>query len=182
MASLVEVLPILPVTAIIFGLGLAFGYSRLEMFLTSVAIAVSAVPEGLPVAMTVILAIGVQRMARRKGVVRKLIAAETLGDVTTILTDKTGTLTMAKMELGKIFPMAGGGENELLEKALINTDVLIENPDDPPSDWRMGGRILETALVRSAARRGVSAEELKNRFSILSFLPFNAINKFSASF
>lgn len=168
-------------TVIIFGLGLAFGYSRLEMFLTSVAIAVSAVPEGLPVAMTVILAIGVQRMARRKGVVRKLIAAETLGDVTTILTDKTGTLTMAKMELGKIFPMAGEGENELLEKALINTDVLIENPGDSPSDWRMSGRILETALVRSAAQRGVSAEKLKNRSSILSFLPFNAVNKFSAS-
>src|SRR3989344_199896 len=128
-------------TLIIFGVGISLGYSRVDMFLTSIAIAVSAVPEGLPVAMTVILSIGVQRMARRKGVIRKLIAAETLGDTSVILTDKTGTLTMAKMALSKILPIEDGeprrsgrgpdtlssGEKNLLELALINTNVLIEN-------------------------------------------------------
>ena len=138
-------------TLIIFGIGLALGYSRVDMFLTSVAIAVSAVPEGLPVAMTVILAIGVQRMARRKGVIRKLIAAETLGDTSVILTDKTGTLTMAKMELSKVLPIEGVEEKRLLELALVNTNVLIENPTDSPKEWRISGRILEMALVRSAA-------------------------------
>ena len=168
-------------TLIIFGIGLALGYSRVDMFLTSVAIAVSAVPEGLPVAMTVILAIGVQRMARRKGVIRKLIAAETLGDTSVILTDKTGTLTMAKMELSKVLPIEGVEEKNLLESALINTNILIENPNDPPAEWRTSGRILETALVRSAALRDISVEDVKRRTSILNSLPFNAANKFSAS-
>lgn len=169
------------ITLIIFGTGLALGYSQVEMFLTSVAIAVSAVPEGLPMAMTVILAVGVQRMARRKGVIRKLIAAETLGSATVILTDKTGTLTMAKMELSKVLPLADGEKEKLLELALINTNVLIENPNDPPSEWRVSGRILEASLVRSAALRGILVEEVKKKTSILSSLPFNAVNKFSAS-
>ena len=168
-------------TLIIFGIGIALGYSRVDMFLTSIAIAVSAVPEGLPVAMTVILAIGVQRMARRKGVIKKLIAAETLGDTSVIFTDKTGTLTMAKMALSKVLPVISGEENKLLELALINTNVLIENPNDPPSEWRISGRILETALVRSAGLRDVFVEEVKKRTSILNSLLFNAVNKFSAS-
>ena len=168
-------------TLLVFSIGIALGYSRIEMFLISVAIAVSAVPEGLPVAMTVILAIGVQRMARRKGVIRKLVAAEALGSTTVILTDKTGTLTMAKMELDKVLPVEGEEEKKLLELALINTNVLIENRVAPPLEWRMNGRVLETALVRSAALRGIMVDEVKNKTSILNFLPFNAVNKFSAS-
>ena len=168
-------------TLIIFVTGLALGYSRVDMFLTSVAIAVSAVPEGLPIAMTVILAIGVQRMARRKGVIRKLIAAETLGDTSVILTDKTGTLTMAKMELSKVIPVEGVEEKRLLELALVNTNVLIETPTDSPKEWRISGRILEMALVRSAALRDIFVEDVKKRTSILNSLPFNAANKFSSS-
>lgn len=168
-------------TLLIFAVGIALGYSRLEMFLISVAVAVSAVPEGLPVALTVILAIGVERMAKKNGVIRKLVAAETLGSTTVILTDKTGTLTMAKMELGKILPVEGEGEKRLLELALLNTNALIENPNDPPSEWRMSGKVMETALVRHAAIRGVTLGEVKNKMQILSSLPFNAVNKFSAS-
>ena len=168
-------------TIVIFGAGVALGYSRVEMFLTSIAIAVSAVPEGLPVAMTVILAIGVQRMARRKGVIRKLVAAEALGSTTVILTDKTGTLTMAKMELNKVLPVENEGEEKLLGLALLNTNVLIENRNDPPSEWQMSGRAIEAALVRSATLRGIAVEEVKNKTPILNFLPFNAVNKFSAS-
>ncbi|MDO8664309.1 MAG: HAD-IC family P-type ATPase, partial [Candidatus Liptonbacteria bacterium] len=168
-------------TLAIFVIGIFLGYSRVEMFLTSVAIAVAAVPEGLPIAMTVILAIGVQRMAKRKGVIRKLVAAEALGSTTIILTDKTGTLTMAKMELSKVLPVEGSGEKELLELALLNTNVLIENRDKEPSEWRINGRVIEVALVRSAALRGITVEEVKNKISVLNFLPFNAVNKFSAS-
>ena len=167
-------------TLAVFGIGIASGRSVVEMFLTSVAIAVSAVPEGLPVAMTVILAIGVERMAKRKGVIRKLVAAEALGSTTVILTDKTGTLTMAKMELGKIVPASGVDERRLLELALINTNVLIENKTDPIAEWRMTGRVLETALVRSAALQGYITEEIKSRNFIVNSLPFNAVNKFSA--
>ena len=168
-------------TLAIFFIGIVLGYSRVEMFLTSVAIAVAAVPEGLPVAMTVILAIGVQRMAKRKGVIRKLVAAEALGSTTIILTDKTGTLTIAKMELSKVLPVQDKEKNKLLELALLNTNVLIENRDKEPSEWRINGRVIEVALVRSAALQGVTVEEVKNKISVLNYLPFNAVNKFSVS-
>ncbi len=167
-------------TLLVFAAGVARGYSWAEMFITSVAIAVSAVPEGLPIALTVILAIGVQRMARRKGVIRKLVAAEALGSTTVILTDKTGTLTQAKMELSRTLPVPGLHPDRLLELALLNTNVLIENAAAPFGEWRLSGRVLETSLVRSAAERGVLAENVKRSAAILSILPFNAENKFSA--
>ncbi len=164
-------------TLLIFTLGLLAGEPLTEMFLTAVAVAVSAVPEGLPVAMTVILAIGVQRMARRRGVVRKLAAAEALGSTNIILTDKTGTLTTARMEIGALIPEPGVSEEQLLTLALTNTSVLIENPQDAPAEWRMNGRIVEVSLVRSAALRGVDTTPA----SVLESLPFNALNKYSIS-
>jgi len=84
---------------LIFIEGIVTGEDFIEMFKTVIAIAVAAIPEGLPVAMTVILAIGMERILRRKGLVRRLASAETLGNTSIILTDKTGTLTEAKMEL-----------------------------------------------------------------------------------
>ncbi len=167
-------------TVAVFIIGISAGHSFAEMFVTSVAVAVAAVPEGLPIALTVILAIGVQRMAQRKGVIRKLVAAEALGSTTVILTDKTGTLTMAKMELAKLLP-EGVEKNVLLELALLNSNVLVENPEDPVAEWRMSGKILEVSLVRAAALRGMSAEEVKRQYTIMRTLQFNAVNKFSAS-
>lgn len=167
-------------TLAVFLIGILAGYSNLEMFLMAVAIAVSAVPEGLPISMTVILAVGVERMAKRQGVVRKLAAAEALGSATVILTDKTGTLTMAKMVFSKIIPF-GIDERKLFIRALSNTNVLIENPQDNPESWRMSGRIMETALVRSAILRGITPAEIKIKDHILQSLPFNAVQKFSAS-
>src|SRR3989338_4850288 len=167
-------------TVLVFGIGIYAGHSFADMFITSVAVAVAAVPEGLPIALTVILAIGVQRMAQRKGVIRKLVAAEALGSTTFILTDKTGTLTMAKMELAKLLP-EGMEKNTLLELAILNSNVLIENRQDPIPEWRMSGKILEVSLVRAAALRGISDEEVKRAYPITRSLPFNAVNKFSAS-
>src|SRR3990170_1186757 len=97
---------------LLFIFGIAVGYSLFDIFLISVAVAVSAVPEGLPIAVTVILAVGVQRLASRKGIVRKLLAAETLGSTSLILTDKTGTLTEAKMSLAGVIPYSSGKEAE----------------------------------------------------------------------
>ena len=167
-------------TLVVFGIGILVGYSVLDMFLTSVAIAVSAIPEGLPVSMTVIMAVGVERMAKRKGVVRKLVAAEALGSTTVILTDKTGTLTMAKMVMSKIIPF-GVNEEKLIARALTNANVLIENPHDDPESWRMNGRIMEKALVRSAAFQGMDFAEITAKEHILQTMPFNAVNKFSVS-
>lgn len=168
-------------TVVIFIIGIRLGYSWFDMFLISVAIAVSAIPEGLPIALTVILAIGVERMAKRNGVIRKLIAAEALGSTTVILTDKTGTLTMAKLELSQVLPEGRLDDDTLLELALINSSVLIENSNEPPAKWRMSGRMVEVALVRSAALRGVLMKSVEDTFTVLSSLPFNAVNKFSVS-
>ncbi len=168
-------------TAAVFAVGLSSGYPLSDMFLTAVAIAVSAIPEGLPVALTVILAIGVQRMARRKGVIRKLLAAEALGSTTVILTDKTGTLTMAALQLHTVIPYGSVEERDLVVRAIGNADVLIENPLDPPHEWRINGRMVETALVRGAAMRGIDVVGLKRDARPVHLLPFNAANKFSVS-
>ncbi|MCU0680478.1 MAG: HAD-IC family P-type ATPase [Planctomycetes bacterium] len=167
-------------TLVVFIIGIFSGKAWLEMFLTSVALAVSAIPEGLPISMTVVLAIGVERMARRKGVVRKLIAAETLGGTTVILTDKTGTLTMAKMMLSKIISF-NLNENKLLTYALANANVLVENPEDNPELWQMNGRIMETTLVKSAGLRGISFSEISDKSHVLQAIPFNSAQKYSAS-
>lgn len=169
---------LLALTILVFIVGLAQGYSWSEMFLTSVALAVSAIPEGLPIALTVILAVGVERMAKRKGVVRRLVAAEALGSVGVILTDKTGTLTTARMEVGSLVPYKDITESELLSHTLFNTTVLIENPSDSPDEWRLHGRFIETALVRSAAMRNIRRAALPEP---ITTLPFNAATKYSVS-
>lgn len=183
--SLKASIALLVLTGIIFMAGVFTGYSMLEMFLTSVAVLVSAVPEGLPVAMTVILAIGVQRLAKKNGVIRKLLAAETLGNTTVILTDKTGTLTEAKMELAKIsiFNFAQEpyiNEEFALKLALMNSDTVIENPDDPHNNWRIIGRPLEVAIVKAAAKSEILPSSVKKEMKIIDYLPFNSANKFSA--
>lgn len=167
-------------TVLLFFLGISTGYGALEMFIISVAVAVAAVPEGLPIALTVVLAVGVERLARKKGIVRKLLAAETLGSTTVILTDKTGTLTEAKMELEQIIPFDGAIKEEILELAILNTDVVIENPDDGLDGWRIVGRPLEVSLVKAAAKHKVLLREAGNKFKILDRHPFNSSDKFSA--
>ncbi len=189
-------------TLIVFVIGLYVGYSFLEMFFISVAIMVSAVPEGLPIALTAILAIGVQRLAKRKGIVRKLLAAETLGSATVILTDKTGTLTQAKMNLSKIITAENlalpnfitsnvkkiedgklsQSQKLLLELALLNSEVIIENPDESPKDWRVNGRHMETALVKKSGELEILFPKLQDKTKIFGFIPFNATSKFSIGF
>ena len=171
-------------TFLLFGLGLYFGKGIHDMFIISVAVAVSAIPEGLPIALTVIMAIGVQRLAARNGIVKKLLAVETLGSTSIILTDKTGTLTQAKMELTEIMPYQdGSAENKknLLSYVLVNTDVVIENPKDASEKWLMSGRALEVSLVKGAALNGVLLTKVLEQTKILDRLPFDSKHKFSAS-
>ncbi len=165
---------------LLFAIGAASGRDPQEMFFIAVAVAVSAVPEGLPVALTVILASGVERLARRQGVVRKLLAAETLGSTSLILTDKTGTLTLAHMSLTDIHPMkTEDGENErLLRDAVLATDIVIENPTDEPARWRTLGKAMEESLVRDAAVRGVRLPELVNKYKFKNRIPFNSVRKY----
>jgi Ca2+-transporting ATPase len=177
---------------ILFLLGLRYGYGVLEMFLITVAVAVSAVPEALPVALTVILSIGMRRIAERKGIIRKLVATETLGSTTIILTDKTGTLTEAKMALDAVLPIEAISfktkdidkaydekQKEILRLALLNSNVVIENPNDDPRDWRVLGRALEVALVCDAAEGGILLPQILRETKIEDRLPFNSASKYS---
>lgn len=183
-------LVLLILTAGVFLLGWYLGEPLFEMFLTSVAIAVAALPEGLPIALTVILAVGVERLAKKNCVVRKLLAAETLGNATVILTDKTGTLTEARISLSEIIvePLKNGAgnllmsdinrlEKEILELAVLNSHILIENPNEPVSLWRISGRPVEKAIVLGAAEAGVLMIKVKSE--IIDFLPFNSERQYA---
>jgi Ca2+-transporting ATPase len=168
-------------TIVLFVSGIFSGIAIKDMFIIAVAVAVSAVPEGLPVAVTVILAVGVERLAKKKGVVRKMLAAETLGSTTVILTDKTGTLTEAKLTLAATLPASDepGLENKMLTAALLNTDIVIENPDAPVNKWRLFGRPLEVAIVQAAGNKDIKLRDLEKRLKILDRIPFNSTNKYS---
>lgn len=185
--SLKATVGLIILTSIIFIIGIFSGYSILDMFLTSVAILVSAVPEGLPVAMTVILSIGVQRLAKKNGIIRKLLAAETLGNTTVIMTDKTGTLTEAKLGLSKISIFNTSykekvDEEYVFKMAVLNCDVIIENQNESAEKWRFIGRPLETAVVKAAAKMDIFPTGVRKEMHVLNYLPFNSSNKFSASF
>src|SRR3989344_1976480 len=167
---------------LLFFVGLSYGYDPFDMFLISVAVAVSAVPEGLPIALTVILAVGVERLSRRNAVVRKLLAAETLGSTTLILTDKTGTLTEARMAVEEVVGWKTAGERIpelILAHALLHSTAIVENPSDPSGEWRIVGNPHEIAIVREAARRGVSRGGVDTA-KIVERMPFDAARKFAA--
>jgi P-type Ca2+ transporter type 2C len=178
--------------AILFAIGISRGESPLEMLLIAAAVAVGAVPEALPIALTVILALGVERLAKKKGVMRSLSAAETLGSATVIMTDKTGTLTQADMTLAGIMLKAelaeGAGKaasgvlsaekKELLENAAWATYSILENPDDAPATWRFIGRALEVNVAKAAHAAGIGmADIIAARGAPL--LPFNSSRKFT---
>lgn len=172
---------IFALAALMFFIAQGQGVPTLDAFLIAVAILVAAVPEGLPVVMTVILAVGVQRLAKKNGVVRKLAAAETLGSTSVILTDKTGTLTQAKMSLSRIRLFTDVDAAFLVHVALLNIDVVVENPTEDSSQWRFIGKPLEIALAKAAAEHHIHFPSVKEGKEALHILPFNSLNKFAAS-
>jgi len=127
----------------IFLEGLIKGAGFIEMFTTAVAVAVASIPEGLPVAMTVILALGMQRILKKKGLVRKLSAAETLGSTSIICTDKTLTLTQGKMEVSQV---KSKNKAFCLKIAVLCNEAFIENPESPQKSWKIIGRPTDKAI------------------------------------
>lgn len=182
------------VVVAVFILGVSRGELVTEMLTLSAAVAVGAVPEALPIALTIILAIGAERIAARKGVVRTLAAAETLGSTTLVMTDKTGTLTLADMRLVGAHPLNSilAGESDhslenldaqrrsLIEYAVRNLDVVVENPEADPKEWTIRGRPLETNVARVAATYNIALDALQKRVGHIA-VPFSSAHKFSVS-
>lgn len=165
-------------SSLIFIEGMLTGGEFVEMFTTSIAVAVAAIPEGLPVAMTVILALGMQRILKRKGLVRRLASAETLGSTSIILTDKTGTLTEAKMEVSGVFAQA---RTLALKIAMLCNESFIENLDDPIKKWKVRGRPTEKALFLAGIQSGFSRKEFEKEQPIIDQALFDSSYKYAAS-
>ena len=194
----------LGIVALLFGLGLMRGTKPLELFMTSVSLAVAAVPEGLPAVVTVALALGVSRMARRRALVRKLPAVETLGSTTVICTDKTGTLTVGEMTVralyvaGQTYEVTGEGygpEGEvriagkkteaqhaapLLELATCiiacNNAHLVQED----GKWKVIGDPTEGALLAAGPKAGGNAERIEKELPKHHEIPFDSDRKRSA--
>ncbi|MBU4375263.1 HAD-IC family P-type ATPase [Patescibacteria group bacterium] len=182
------------VSFFVFAVGIIQGRGALEMFKVAVALAVASVPEGLAVAVTVILVLGMQQILKQKALVRKLVAAETLGSTTVICADKTGTLTEGKMNVAHI--VIGEKEFELkslgsrqdteeakqvslaLQAAMMCNDAVIENPDDELSSWRIIGAPTESALLLAAVQSGLNREQLLKIEPKISELPFDSGKKY----
>lgn len=171
-----------------------------DIFVVSLALAVSAIPEGLLPAITVILAMGMRRIFKQNGLVRKLAATETLGSVTVICTDKTGTLTEGKMQVSHILTStrelmsnninglakgenANGVESHIsaLKIATLANDAFVENPDAELQEWVVRGRPTEQALLLAGMQSGLDKKELEKQYPVLDRITFESDYKFAAT-
>ena len=162
------------VCAVMFGVGLFQGKDMLEMFLTAVSLAVAAIPEGLPAIVTIVLALGVQRLAARGAIVKKLPAVETLGCAGVICSDKTGTLTQNKMTVQEVWALPGSRRREIMTAACLCSDARLV--------WKAGaptasGDPTEAALVVAAAREGVDQQKEGEERSRVADIPFDSSRK-----
>jgi len=193
----------LGIVALLFGLGLMRGTDPFELFMTSVSLAVAAVPEGLPAVVTVALSLGVLRMSRRHALMRKLAAVETLGSTTVICTDKTGTLTMGEMTVralyvaGQRYQVTGigyGPDGEvhfegnkaqaphtvaLLELATVMLGCNNAHLVQEQGTWKVIGDPTEGALLAGGAKAGGVHARIERELPKQHEIPFDSDRKLS---
>ena len=180
-------------------------YTATQMFLAAVGLSVAAIPEGLPAIMTITLAIGVQRMAARNAIVRRLPAVETLGEVNVICSDKTGTLTRNEMTVRTVvtwegtFDVSGTGYDphgvfeidgedidapdfpvlmEVLQGGALCNDAQM---DQKPTGWCVEGDPMEGALLVAADKAGLESDQLRAQYPRTDLIPFESEHKFMAT-
>ena len=200
----------LVICAVVFGLGLLRGEPVLEMFMTAVSLAVAAIPEGLPAVVTIVLALGMQRMVKHNAIMKKLHAVETLGSTTVICSDKTGTLTQNQMTIVKMYvpgmeidvqgegykpfgAMTADGkelalDNEpafarLLEIQALCNDARLEHiTEDGADEWRIIGDPTEGAMIVAAAKMNINREAINKSQPRLQEIPFDSQRKLMTTF
>ncbi len=176
-----------------FAIGVARGIAPIPMLETSIALAVAAIPEGLAVAITVVLAVGMQRIFRRGSLVRRLVAAETLGSVNVICTDKTGTLTLGEMRVQEVLladGAAGLGDpldadeaddrRLLFQIGMLCNDAVVDGDGSFEPD-AIRGTPTERALLLAAVDLGLDPREDAKRFPRRAEVPFDSTRKVMAT-
>ncbi|MFH0789723.1 MAG: HAD-IC family P-type ATPase [Pseudomonadota bacterium] len=196
---------VLVASGILFSAGILMGEEVKDMFMTVVAAAVAAIPEGLPVVVTITLAIGVTRMARRNAIVRRLPAVETLGSTTVIGSDKTGTLTKNEMTVkgvyagNHVYEITGEGyepKGQILSEWLaVDSELpselnrvfrigLLCNESDVYEEegvYKVDGDPTEAALIVSALKAGLNAEEERTNYPQIDIIPFESDRGYMAT-
>jgi len=163
------------ICVVVFIIGIMKKIEPIQMFMTSVGLAVAAIPEGLPAIVTIMLSIGVTKMAKKNSIIRRLPAVETLGSSSVICSDKTGTLTQNKMQ---VVEWTNGTNyaagTEVLELACMCTDTELEYQNGKVV---AKGEATEVAIVNSALDNGINKEELYNRKKRVADVPFDSERK-----
>lgn len=169
----------LAVCIVIMVIGLCYGRNLLEMFMTAVSLAVAAIPEGLPAVSTVVLALGVQRLAKQNAIVRNLPSVETLGSTTVICSDKTGTLTQNRMTVTHIYAAGNLSDtaadnpviDELIKMSVLANDAVLG------ADGQSIGDPTETALIDAGLKYSINKNALKKDLPRIAEIPFDSERK-----